>query len=319
VIEKPLVGIVILNWNNAPDTAECLESVAQLEYRPLRTYVVDNGSTDGSPEHLAARYPDLHIVSLPTNIGYAAGNNAGMEIAVSEGAEFVLVLNNDTLVEPGFLGELVRAAQAVPGAGMVGPLMLCAHPRSDVFAAGSCIDWWRGEVRHRGMFQGRSDVEVGTDLEQVDFVAGCGVLVSRAVIETVGMLDTQYFLNFEDVEWCVRASRARFKIVFNPAAVMYHKISATLGQGSPANTYYMTRNALGFFWEHAPAGLRLPAVAHILGRTLRTVAAWSLRSAYQGPSFQRKRQANLLAVRDFVLGRRGEMPRDVAQLALGAG
>jgi GT2 family glycosyltransferase len=316
---NPTVAIVILNWNNAPDTADCLDSVAQMDYRPFRTYVVDNGSTDGSPERLRARYPDLNLIRLPENIGYAAGNNAGIQIALTEGAQSVLVLNNDTLVEPSFLGELVRAAQAVPGAGMVGPLVLCEHPRSDVFAAGSFIDWWRGEVRHRGMFRRRSDLDVALENEQVDFIAGCGVLVSREVIETIGMLDPRYFLNFEDVEWCVRAHRAGFRVIFNPAAVMYHKISATLGQSSPANTYYMTRNALGFFWEHAPAGRRLPPVAHILGRTLRTMTAWSLRSAYQSPTFRRRRHANLLAVRDFVRGRRGEMPRDVAQLTLGAG
>jgi GT2 family glycosyltransferase len=151
----------------------------------------------------------------------------------------------------------------------------------------------------------------------VDFIVGCGVLVSRRLIEVVGVLDAQYYLNYEDVEWGIRARHYGFKVLYVPQAIMWHKVSATLGQASPANTYYMTRNALLFFWENTPLHLRWLPVSRIIIRTLRTITAWRFKPQYANESFVRKRKANILALRDFFLGRFDKMGSDVIQVCYG--
>ncbi|MCJ7568845.1 MAG: glycosyltransferase family 2 protein [Anaerolineales bacterium] len=311
---KPFVGIVILNWNNAKDTLACIKSVQAMEYTPFRIYVVDNGSTDGSVSIIRAEFPEIKILELLDNAGYAVGNNHGIQYALDDGAKYILLLNNDTLVERSLLSELVEVAEDHPDAGMVGPMMCCMEPKSLLFAAGSFINWSKGHMWHRGMFQPVNEYSESSSIEVVDFIAGCGVLVSRALIAEVGVLDTRYFLNVEDVEWCVRAQRKGFQILFAPRAILYHKISATLGQASVASTYYTTRNSLAFFWQNSPRGLRLPAVLRILLRTTRTVIAWKVKPEYRSGQFLTKAKANLLGIRDFFRGQYGEMPADVLEL-----
>ncbi|MBN1217557.1 MAG: glycosyltransferase family 2 protein [Anaerolineae bacterium] len=307
----PLVYIVILNWNNAPDTIACLESVSNLDYSNHHPLVVDNGSIDDSVARIRASQPSIEILELKNNLGYAAGNNAGIHRALNTGAEYILVLNNDTLVAPGMLTELVGVAESNPKIGMVGPTMYCIEPPNTLFAAGCFIEWAKGETQNRGMFQPAITYPELKHPEPVDFIAGCGVLVRRELIETIGGLAPDYYLNFEDVEWAVRARRHGFEVWYAPQAIMWHKVSATLGQASPANTYYMTRNVLLFFWQNAPIHLRWLAVLRILIRTLRTISAWTLKTQYKTHAFRRLRQANMLALRDFFMGRFGQMGSDV--------
>ncbi|MCC6165928.1 MAG: glycosyltransferase family 2 protein [Caldilineaceae bacterium] len=310
----PQVAVVILNWNNTPDTLVCLASVFALDYPNLRVAVVDNGSTDASVELIAARFPDATLLALGENRGYAAGNNAGMAWALALGVDYVLVLNNDTRLAPDMLAELVRFAEAHPQAGMVGPTMYCMPDEQTVYAAGSFVDWAKGRTWNRGMYQPAQVLAGLRRPEQVDFITGCGVLVRRSVLERAGLLDTRYFLNYEDVEWAVRARRHGFEVWYVPSAVMWHKDSATFVQGSPAHIYYLTRNGLLFFRQNSPAALRWWALARFTFTTLRIIGAWTFKPAYQTDLFRRRRQANLLALRDFALGRFDQMGPDVAAI-----
>ena len=305
--EAPLIKIIILNWNNAPDTLECLKSVFQLSYDNFQVLVVDNGSEDDSVARIRSSYPDVEILETGSNLGYAEGNNIGIRQAMQAKTDYIFVLNNDTLVASNMLTELVEFAEARPEVGMVGPLMYCTDPADTLFSTGGFIDWRNGETRNRSMFQPQSAGKNSEQPESVHYIAGCGVLVRRGLIEIAGVLDTEYYLNFEDVEWGVRAWRYGFEVWYVPQAIMWHKISATLGQASPANTYYMTRNALLFFWRNAPFHLRWLSILSIIGRTLRTLGAWTLKADYRNDNFRSLRQANLLALRDFFLGRFGQM------------
>jgi GT2 family glycosyltransferase len=264
---SPKVTIVILNWNNAPDTLECLSSVHELRYDRCDVVVVDNGSIDDSIALIRAEYPGLTVLDNHENLGYAEGNNVGIRHAMHAGADYVLVLNNDTLVAPAMLAELVRVAESSPEIGMVGPTIYCTDPLDRLFAAGSFVLWKQGTLCHRGMFQPAGPYTKAESPEPVDFIVGCGVLVRRQLIEAAGVLDPLYYLNYEDVEWGTRAHRHGFKVLYVPQAIMWHKVSATLGLASPANTYYMTRNALLFFWKNAPAHLRWSPVLRIVLRT----------------------------------------------------
>lgn len=304
---NPLVYVVILNWNNAADTLECLASLQSADYRPYETIVVDNGSTDGSVKKIKSAFPDIHQIELESNLGYAAGNNAGIQYALDSGADYVLVLNNDTIVETNMIQELVAFAETNENIGMIGPKMYCYQPADTIFATGSFIDWSRGETSNRDMFLPTTDIDNGLKPEQVDFIAGCGVLVSRKLLDEVGFLDPEYYLNYEDVDWGVRAQRKELEVWYHPNAVLWHKVSASMGQASPMNTYYMTRNALLFFWKNSPPGYRWRAILRITLRTLRTIGVWTIRPKYWNESFRNLRTANIMALRDFSRGNFGEM------------
>ena len=304
---NPLVYAVILNWNNAADTLECLKSLQDSDYSPYIPVVVDNGSTDGSVEIIRSAFPNVFQIELDSNLGYAAGNNSGIKFALESGADYVLVLNNDTLVDKGMIRELVGFAQTNDNIGMLGPKMYCFQPEDTIFALGSFVDWTNGETSNRGMFMPASEIDFPIDAEPVDFIAGCCVLVSRKMLEKVGFLDPIYYLNYEDVDWGIRARRKGFEIWFTPDAILWHKVSATMGQASPINTYYMTRNALLFFWKNSPSQYRWRAIAQIMFRTLRTISAWTVRPKYWNESYRNLRAANLLALRDFTRGNFGQM------------
>ncbi len=310
----PLVYIVILNWNNAADTIECIHSLLRSDYSSFVPLIIDNGSTNGSVAKIRDEFPTLTIIELENNFGYAAGNNAGINHAMVAGADYVMILNNDTFVAPSMLGELINLAKSKQNLGMVGPKMYCANLADTLFAAGSFIDWPKGKTHNRGMFQKASVVDDQSDPEIVDFITGCGVLVSREFVAAAGVLDPEYFLNFEDVDWGFRAWQQGFEVWYAPKAIMWHKVSGTLGQSSPANTYYMTRNALLFFWKNSPIQLRFLAVTRIIVRTLRSVFAWTFKAQYRNEKYRKLRSANLLALRDFMLGNFGQMESDLSAI-----
>lgn len=301
------VTIIILNWNNAADTLECLESVFQLDYPNYHVLIVDNGSTDDSVSRMRAQYPELEILETGANLGYAEGNNVGIRRALESDSDFICILNNDTLVDPAFLTVLVSAMMVDTTIGMVGPKTFFHEPRDMLFSAGCTIDWLRGEVSHRGILQRDGDNTVAefARTEDVPALAGCGVLVRSAAVQSVGLLDPTYFLNFEDIDWCVRMLSQGFRIRYVPTAILYHKVSASLGQDSPANAYYMTRNALRFFARYGPYKQR--ALASIIVRTLRTVSAWTFKPSYRSEAYQARRRATIRALRDFAMGKVGPM------------
>lgn len=164
------------------------------------------------------------------------------------------------------------------------------------------------------MFQYERRTKTGSELpESVEFLIGCVLLIRRQAIEVVGGFNSKYYLNFEDVEMAIRLISCGYRVQYVPTAHAWHKISATLGQASAANTYYMTRNALLFFSTNGRRYRRWLPVMHILFRTIRIVAAWTVKPQYTDPSFRRKRAANLYAVRDHLVRQYGAMSADAAR------
>jgi GT2 family glycosyltransferase len=309
----PSVAIVVLTWNNSIDTLECLDSVSQLTYPNLHTIVVDNGSTDGSVDRIRQRYPAIDLLVLASNLGYAAGNNAGLQHALELQADYILILNNDTLVAPDLIDELIRVAEANPRIGMVGPLMYCTQPRDRLFAAGSVIRWRYGDTQNRGMFEPTEMLKEWTQPEAVDYITGCAVMIKRSCLEVIGSFQADYYINYEDTEWGLKAQRAGFEVWYVPAAVIWHKVSVTIGLSSPLSAYYMTRNRLMFFWRNASVLTHWLIVFRISLRILRTILAWSVWPRYRSAKYRRLRLAIWLGLRDFLRGRIGEMGADVAR------
>ena len=224
----PAIAVIVLTWNGRDLTLDCLDSLARVATPGVRVIVVDNASADGTAEAIRARFgADVTVLSNPSNLGYAAGNNAGIERALNDGADLILLLNNDTVVDPAFIDELVRGLAAAPGAGIVGPKTYYASPPDRIWFAGGEVSLWRGTARHIGIRQtDRGQYDTPRD---VDYVSGCALLARREVFDRIGMLDTAYRAYFEDTDFCMRAARAGFRIRYVPAAKVWHRISASTG------------------------------------------------------------------------------------------
>ncbi len=311
---QPAVCFVILNWNQPALTRACLQSVRGLNYGNYEVILIDNGSTDGSASCIRAEFPEVQLIHLEHNVGYSPGNNVGIETALKGDCQYLLLLNNDTEVHPDMLGRMVASAESDPAVGAAGPTMYYASPPDMIWSAENHIDWRNSCIRRARMGEHVGAAALALMRPQaVDYVDTCSVLVKREVVEKIGPMDERFFINYDDLDYNVRIAKAGYRILYVPEAVMWHKVSATMGLASPRTTYYMTRNSLLFFTKHAPGIWRVPAAFRIVVATLRTVAAWSLKSQYRTHEFRTRRNANLLAIRDFLLGRFGRMGDDVAE------
>lgn len=313
--QQPLVTFVILNWNQPEMTAECLDSIRQQDYGNYHVLVVDNGSRDNSVEVLNERFPWVELLVLEENIGYGMGNNAGIEHVLRSPTDYIFLLNNDTVVAPDMLSILVNVAESDPRIGIVGPTMYYFEPPDVIWSGENTVNWRSGQVARKNMGEHVSqDLLRQMENHKIDHVDTCASLVKREVFESIGLLDPRYFINYEDLDFDLRAKQAGFDLVYVPQAFMWHKVSLAMGFASPATTYYMTRNALTLFWTRAPVQWKLVAVFSILFRTVRTMAAWALRPKYKSKTYQQKRRANAYALRDFFLRRLGRMGEDVARV-----
>ena len=314
----PLVCFIVLNWNQADLTVQCLDSLKNQSYPNFHVIVVDNGSTDGSGAYIRDRYPWVTVIDQYPNLGYSMGNNVGIEAALKRGADYLFLLNNDTEVDPWMLTRLVEVAESNPQNGMVGPTMYYFDPDKMIWGGENYIDWKKAHLI-RKYFMKIDDGSITSNRTpvEVDYIDTCAVLVKRAVVEKIGLMNAAYFINYDDLDWNVRARKAGYKVIYVPQAKMWHKVSAAMGQASPATTYYMTRNSLLFFWKNSPAKWKYLVIFRIFFRTLWVVSAWTVKREYQSELFRRKRTANLLALRDFCSGRFGKMGEDVAKICYG--
>jgi GT2 family glycosyltransferase len=301
----PRVMLLILTWNGLAETLACLESLRGLEYPDYEVWVVDNGSTDGSPAAIRERFPEVNLIEHGENLGFAGGNNVGLRRALERGVHYVLLLNNDTEVAPDFLSCMVRASESDPTVGIAGPTIYY-HGRPElIWSAGGAIDWRRGKTWMVGL-NAPDTGQFGTVARQVDFVTGCALLVKRAVMERVGLLDERFFAYYEEAEWCVRAQQAGFKVVHVPGAKVWHKIPLDGRDSSPAVHYYMTRNRLLFL---KATGASWRAWGYVLfAEYLRTLISWSVKTRWQDK--RSHRTAMIRAIADAGRGRWGGQAKD---------
>ena len=248
----PKVYIIILNWNGKEDTIECLESLKHITYSNYEILLVDNGSTDGSVECLRERYPGLEIIETGVNLGFAEGNNVGMRRAMNEGADYVLLLNNDTVVDSEFLGELVKVAEGDERIGIVGPKICYYNDPNKIWGIGGKINLFTGSIGNceAGNFDNNFK---GNKI--VDYVSGCALLIKSEIIKKIGLLDQDYFLYFEETDWNIRVNKQGYISVINCDAWILHKSGASVKKVKDSNYYYFSRNTLLFLskygkWYH---------------------------------------------------------------------
>ncbi len=245
----PKTAIIIVNWNRKDDTLECLASLQRILYPNSRIILVDNGSTDGSADAVAERFPDVHLIRSQTNLRFAGGNNLGLREVLRADDDYALLLNNDTIVAPDFLDRLVEAAEEDEHIGMAGPKILYYDRREVIWFAGGVIRPAWGYVRHFGLRcvdDGRFDRR-----REVSFLTGCCLLIRRRVLEDIGLLDEGFYLYSEDADYCLRARKAGYRLIYQPEARVYHKVSRSAGGAySPAKWLRRYQSLLRLVLKH---------------------------------------------------------------------
>ncbi len=250
-LSTPHVTLVIANWNRKQHTLECLESVAGIDYPSYSIVVVDNGSTDGSPEAIerwSCSNKPVSLIRHAENMGFVKGSNVGIRHALKTATEYFFLLNNDTIVNPDALTKLVATAEHAEHVGMVGP-KIYQHGKNNVLdSAGTRTIPWLAQ----GFLVGHGEEDRGQHDNPSDmpYITGTALLISRAVIEKVGLMDEVYFHFFDDFDWGYRARKAGFRLAFVPAAVIHHKGSKTAGLGSPFYMRHMARSRVLFARKH---------------------------------------------------------------------
>jgi len=294
---RPRVVSIILNTNRREDTLACLSSLAASTYEGHKAIVLDNASTDGSTEAIRSAFPEVDIIPLAGNLGYAGNNNVGIEAAVAAGAAWVLVLNEDTFVAPDCLARLIDVGESDQRIGILGPMVYHdGEPEVIQSAGGKFSRYWN--AFHLG--QNTPDEGQFAEPHDVDWISGCAILVRRSVIKQIGMIDPRYFYFWEETEWCLRASKAGWRIVHVPGAKLWHKGVQRDYRPQPVVTYYATRNRLLTLAKHrAPAFVRMIAWLQII----RTLASWTVRPKWRG--MRDHRRAMWRGATDFLRRRWG--------------
>ncbi len=249
------VAAIVLNYDGKELTLQALDSLRRMRYPSFDLVVVDNGSTDGSYEAIAAAHPAVIQVRTEVNLGPAGGYNLGMAWAMDEGYDYLLILNNDIEADPDLLTELVRVAERDPTIGCVGPKTYFYSDRTRLASAGGVIRFKESVTRERGM--GAVDRGQFDRDEEVSYVNGCGMLIRREAIEAAGLWDPVFFLSVEDADWCVRAKRRGFTCWYAHRAILYHMVSDTVGVYTPKKTFQTGRSSAIFMRRYATLWQRL--------------------------------------------------------------
>ncbi len=216
----PKVSVIVLNWNGYEHTSECLRSLAQISYPNHEVIIVDNGSTDGSAQALQDGFPWCRFVRNRRNLGFAAGCNAGIRDALRRKAEYVLLLNNDAVLAHDALEPAVKAMEADSSVGLIGGKIYYKNRPRVFWYAGGTVNLLLGRAVVRG--EGELDRGQYDETCEVAFVTGAMMLISRRVLETVGMLEEAYFFSTEEYDYSLRVRRAGYRLLYVPGLVSHH-------------------------------------------------------------------------------------------------
>jgi len=256
----PKVSIIILNWNGIDDTIKCIESIEKAEYPNYDIVVVDNASSGNDVEILRQRFRDrINVIENKKNYGLSKGRNIGIRHALKGDALYIQILDNDVIVSPNFIIEMINAAQNDIDIGVIGPMIYYYEEPNKIAYAGRYINYWTGHIRTRG--KGKLDCGQFNDISDVDCATGGTMFISRRALLTVGLLDERFFFWFEDMEFCARVIKSHLRVVLAPSAkVWVKKIKKEKPSGNIESNeklaisgYYFIRNRFIFMKKHCSA------------------------------------------------------------------
>jgi len=267
-VQQPLVWVVIPTWNRKADLLECLSSLAKSSYDAVKVLVVDNASGDGTVGAVNSEFPSVHVLALSRNCGATGASNRGFLYALDREADFVFRLDSDAIVHTDTLSHLVRAAQALPRAGVLVPKIYFADRPNVIWFAGAKANRWHfGATDTR---RGQLDSETNAEIQSIDYAWSTGVLIRRDVLLAVDGFDEDFLVYFEEVDFCIRVRGKGFSLYLVPDALLWHKV------GSEANSdwtaYQWNRSKMLLYRKHGKGihrlGLILYAVAYALFRSV---------------------------------------------------
>lgn len=309
---------IILNWNGKTDTLACLQSLQQAGLKSASTLVVDNGSSDDSVQAIHQRFPNVKVIETGQNLGFAAGNNVGIKWGLEQDFDAFLLLNNDTLIAPDLMEQFSLAAKQYPSVGIFGAkIYLQSEPMRLDHLGGN----WNPRQAKMD-FIGMRALDDGKNFEapfQLDYVCGAAMLVRRGVFEKIGLLDSRFFLYWEESDLCSRAKQAGFEIQFCPQAKIWHKVSASIDKGGkPFKIYFYWRNYLLWLERNFSLKERLLPSAQIMRCFVKDSAQLQLRrlklpflrrfrpeSAVNLEKRMLQQSAKLCGIKDYFLRRFG--------------
>jgi hypothetical protein len=276
--DSPPVTIVIVAWNQLEVTIDCLQALDELTYTAARILLVDNGSEPALEDSIRPRFPDVEMVRLPRNVGFAAGNNAGIRWALETGTRYICLLNNDTLPQPSFLSALVAEAESSADIGMVTSKIYFAADPQRLWSVGHRLNVF---LDLEPVAMNQIDAGQWDDPRDIDFAPFCAALMRREVFEKVGLLDEAYFLYYEDMDYCLRMREAGYRLRYTPSAVVYHAVATSSGgKTTPVRRYWMAQSGGRYFRVHGGG----PRMALILPFRAASAAKTSLRLLWDGDS-----------------------------------
>lgn len=279
---RETVGVVILNYKVADLAIKAIKSVQKSSYKHIQIYAVDNNSGD-SFEEQAKKFDDVTFIQTGDNLGFTGGNNIGIKKALSEECDWVFILNPDAEVTKDAIEILVERAKE-HDAHIVNPKIYFSGTKK-IWFAGKKFDQLNVLGSHRGVDEedtGKYDKE-----EEMEDGNGAALLIHKSVFEKVGFLDDNYFLYYEESDFCYRARRAGFKIMYIPSAVVYHENAKSTGLGSPLQDYFITRNRMLFASKFLPFRTRFALIRE------------AFRTSFKYPTRR-------LALMDYLMGRFGK-------------
>ena len=290
---EPRIGALIVTWNRRADVLECIDSVKRSSYPRLATYVVDNASSDGTYEAIAAQHPDVNLMRSEENLGFAGGNNLGLSWALEDGLDAILLLNDDILIAEDAVVRLIERSDD-PEVGVVSPKVFVHSDPQTIWAAGGLVDSRGAAVqKHYGeLDRGQAD-----EPSDIDYAVGCAMLVKTEAIRHVGLMDPRYYMYYEESDWCRRMRRAGYRILYVPESRAWHKVSMN-GHIRNHAPYYFARNRLLYLREDGIPPLAIAWIA--LWNTIRSAAVHALKG--------RREESRLIvrAVADYYLGNFGK-------------
>lgn len=272
-MNSPRTCVIIINWRQPALTVECVQAVRHMTAAGVDLLLIDNGSGDGSVEHLRQALPGVPLLALPQNVGFAAAANRGLERAVGQDFDYALLLNNDAFPAGDMLSRLL--AETAPDVALLSPKIFYEEAPRRIWFAGGRQHPWLLEMRDTG--QGEPDGPRWAASRDVDYLLGTGLLVNLEAVGQVGWLDERFFMYYEDLDWSIRLRQAGFRLRLVADAHLYHRVSLSAGGvDSPLHRYYLARSSVLFFRRHGRLGCPPAILLYRLGSALKMVGRLAL-------------------------------------------
>jgi hypothetical protein len=280
------LAIILVNWKNYKDTEKCLSSLYKCVYHNFKIIVVDNESDPANSQDLKVQFPNIELLKSYENLGFTGGNNLGIKHAINQGADYVMLLNNDTIVENNFISPLLNHLEQNPKVGAVQPKIFLLNDPKTIWNAGGQLNssiMTTSSIGHNETDHGQYESP-----QTLDWITGCCILLRSEVINNVGMLNEQFFAYYEDVDWSLRIRDYGWQLMIEPESIIYHKAGASgkseiksrQGTLSPIIHFFNIRNHLYLIRIHKSGISTLIPVFLVVGKSLLYMSYFAIRGRF---------------------------------------